>query len=292
MIFGECHAHVIMDGLNYRQAVNLHKESVQEEVIHRVFREYQKRGVTFVRDGGDSYGVSRRARELAGQYGIDYRTPIFAIHKKGCYGGIVGRGYENLQEYHALVREAREQGADFIKIMTTGIMDFDHEGQITGTPLDQELVCALVEIAHEEGMSVMSHTNGVTGVQIALKAGVDSVEHGNFMDAETVHMLAESNTVWVPTLVTVKNLHGCGRFPDTTIEAIWNKAAENIRLAYRLGAKVATGSDAGAYQVFHGQGIEDEYQAFCQILGDTEDMHDWLARGEAEIRSRFKMTRE
>ena len=87
-------------------------------------------------DGGDALGVSARAKELAPEYGIDYRTPIFAIHKEGHYGSIVGKGFATMVEFHKRVLEAKQAGADFIKIMTTGILDFNEHGAITGTPLD------------------------------------------------------------------------------------------------------------------------------------------------------------
>ena len=92
-MFGECHAHIIMDGKNYKAAVALHKSGVKEEVIRAHFRIWKEMGITFVRDGGDALGVSRRAKALAPEYGIDYRTPIFAIHKRGHYGGIVGHAF-------------------------------------------------------------------------------------------------------------------------------------------------------------------------------------------------------
>lgn len=75
-MFGECHAHVIMDGKNYKAAVALHKERPNEAVIREHLSAWQQADITFVRDGGDAYGVSERARELAGEYGIDYRTPF------------------------------------------------------------------------------------------------------------------------------------------------------------------------------------------------------------------------
>jgi hypothetical protein len=287
MQFGECHAHVIMDGINYKKAVEFHQNGPLDEVICRHLESYRERGITFVRDGGDALGVSRRAKELSRAYGIDYRTPVFAIHKKGHYGGIVGRAFENLKEYHALVLEAREDGADFIKIMTTGIMDFDRQGEITGTPLEEAEVREMVHIAHEEGMAVMSHTNGIYGVCAAVRSGVDSLEHGNFIDEDTIALLAQSHTVWVPTVVTVKNLLHCGRFPDDTIQAIWERAAENLQLAWKYGAKVALGSDAGAYRVFHGQGIQDEYEAFVEVFGEKPEIVAWLKQGETEIARRF-----
>ncbi|MDD5803706.1 MAG: amidohydrolase family protein [Clostridia bacterium] len=285
-MFGECHAHVIMDGLNYKEAISIHKEHINDDAIRRHLKAYQKFGITFVRDGGDALGVSARAKELALEYGIDYRTPVFAIHKNGHYGSIVGKGFEDMKEYDTLVKEAKSQGADFIKIMTTGLLDFNDHGQITGTPLERNEVREMVHIAHEEGMAVMSHTNGVYGVQAAVEAGVDSVEHGNFIDEETIRMLADSDTVWVPTLVTVRNLQGCGRYEESVLDPIVEQAAKNVRLAYRYKVKMALGSDAGAYRVFHGKGLAEEYQAFRDILG--EEVDSWLEDGEKKIQATFR----
>lgn len=238
-MFGECHAHIIMDGVNYRHAVDMHKNGPDDKIIREHLKAYQERGIVFVRDGGDALGVSARAKELAPEYGIDYRTPIFAIHKEGHYGSIVGKGFATMVEFHKRVLEAKQAGADFIKIMTTGILDFNEHGAITGTPLDGSEVKEMVHIAHEEGMAVMSHTNGDYGVQAAVAAGVDSLEHGNYMNEESLAMLAESDTVWVPTLITVRNLLGDGRYDDETLKPIIESAEENIRKAFRLGIKTA-----------------------------------------------------
>lgn len=286
-MFGECHAHIIMDGVNYRHAIDLHRNGPDDNVIREHLKIYQDRGITFVRDGGDALGVSARAKELAPEYGIDYRTPVFAIHKEGHYGSIVGKNFSTMPEFHKRVLEAKEQGADFIKIMTTGLLDFNAHGAITGTPLDAAEVKEMVHIAHEEGMAVMSHTNETYGVQAAVEAGVDSLEHGNYMNEESLTMLSESHTVWVPTLVTVRNLLGDGRYADETLKPIIETAEENVRKAFRLGVKVAPGSDAGAYRVLHGQGIQDEMQAFVQILGNEEKAYQWLMEGEMEIRKKF-----
>lgn len=286
-MFGECHAHIIMDGVNYRHAIDLHRNGPDDNVIREHLKIYQDRGITFVRDGGDALGVSARAKELAPEYGIDYRTPVFAIHKEGHYGSIVGKNFSTMPEFYKRVLEAKEQGADFIKIMTTGLLDFNAHGAITGTPLDAAEVKEMVHIAHEEGMAVMSHTNGTYGVQVAVEAGVDSLEHGNYMNEESLTMLSESHTVWVPTLVTVRNLLGDGRYADETLRPIIETAEENVRKAFGLGVKVAPGSDAGAYRVLHGQGIQDEMQAFVQILGNEEKAYQWLMEGEMEIRKKF-----
>ena len=290
-MFGECHAHALMNGVNYREAVALHREKANEEAVRQCLRAYQEAEVSFVRDGGDPYGVASLAARLAPEYGIDYRTPVFAIHRNGHYGEIVGHGFDNLKEFHGLVLKAGEEGADFIKIMTTGLLDFKNHGKVTGEPLEAEEVKEMVHIAHEEGFAVMSHTNGVYGVQAAVEAGADSVEHGNYMDKETVSMLADSNTVWVPTLVTIRNLLGDGRYGDDTVGPVIRSAEENLRIAFQRKAKVALGSDAGAYRVMHGTGICQEYQAFLKILGDTDEVRTWLKDGETEINRRFRHPR-
>ena len=160
--------------------------------------------------------------------------------------------------------------------------------KVTGTPVDAAEVKEMVHIAHEEGFAVMSHTNGIYGTRAAIEAGVDSLEHGNYMDEETIAMLADSNTVWVPTLVTVRNLVGCGRYEDGVLKPIIHQAEVLVRLAYQKKVKVAPGSDAGAYMVPHGKGILQEWGAFRQILGDSEEVKEWLETGEKEIRDRFK----
>lgn len=290
-MFGECHAHVLMDGINYRQAVERHKENPEEKAVRSCLEAYREAGVSFVRDGGDNCGVSLLAKRIAPEYGIDYRTPVFAIHKEGHYGSIVGKSFSNMKEYHKLVLEAAEKGADFIKIMTTGLLDFNDHGKVTGTPLDREEVKEMVHIAHEEGFAVMSHTNGIYGVQAALEAGVDSLEHGNYMDEECLSMLADSHTIWVPTLVTVRNLKGCGRYEDRILAPIIKTAEKNLCLAFQKKAQTALGSDAGAYMVPHGQGILDEYEAFREILGSGSSVENWLIQGESGIRERFRHPR-
>lgn len=287
-MFGECHAHIFMNGTDYRKAVQTHKVQANEASVRSALEAYRKAGVTYVREGGDPYGASLLAGRLASEYGIEYRSPVFAIHKNGHYGKIVGRGFDTLKEYHQRVLEASSEGADFIKIMTTGLLDFNDDGKVTGTPVDEAEVREMVHIAHEEGFAVMSHTNGIYGTRAAIEAGVDSLEHGNYMDAETIAMLADSNTVWVPTLVTVRNLAGCGRYEDSVLNPIIHQAEVLVRLAYQKKVKVAPGSDAGAYMVPHGKGILQEWEAFRQILGDSGEVKEWLKTGEKEIRDRFK----
>ncbi len=284
-MWGECHAHIFMNGRDYRQAVEEHRQAPHEAGIRRVLETYQRAGVTFVRDGGDHFGVSRLARELAREYGIRFLTPIFAIHKKDHYGKVVGRSFETMREYAALVRQVAEARGDFIKIMTSGIMDFETDHTLTGQALEAWEVREMVHIAHEEGFRVMSHTNGARAVEVAVEAGVDSLEHGYFQDARSLDCLVHSAAVWVPTLVTVRNLLGKGRFSDAVLQSICLQQERSVRRAAADGGRLALGSDAGAYGVLHGQGIAEEYRAFQDIFlegrkeEDTKEQVDG-AKGE------------
>lgn len=266
-MFGECHMHIFMNGTNYKKAVELHKNGVQDEDIRQKFAQYQRSGISFVRDGGDVLGVSDRARQFAPEYGITYRTPVFAIHKNGHYGGIVGRGFDTMQEYHQLVKQVRKEGGNFIKIMISGIMDFDREGEVNEVPLREEEIREMIHIAHEEGFSVMAHANGARTVQCAVEAGLDSVEHGNFVDEECLQAMKESQAVWVPTFATIANLIGKGRFDDEGLKRLKAHQGGNICRGFELGVKIALGSDAGAFCVPHCQGLQDEYELMQELVG-------------------------
>lgn len=291
IMFGENHAHIFMNAVNYKKAVKAHANGVDEEIIRAHFQAYKDKGVTFIRDGGDHLHVSERARDLASEYGIDYRTPLFAIHKNGHYGSIVGRGFDTMKEYAQLVKTVKREGGDFIKIMTTGIMDFGTDGSVTETVLEEKEVREMVHIAHEEGFAVMTHTNGARAVAVAAMAGADSVEHGNYVDEETLKIMAQTGIIWVPTITVVKNLMGCGRFSETVLDAIWKKGSKNIRKGYELGVQLALGSDAGAYLVSHGQGIIDEWNCFQEILPDRDDLEERVMAGENKIKKKFQTDR-
>lgn len=279
--------HIFMNGSDYRAAVRAQKNGVDETVIRKNFEEYAKRGIFWLREGGDIYGCSKRALEIAPEFGITYRTPIFAIHKEGHYGGIVGRAYRTMREYRQLIQELRSMGGHFVKIMISGIMDFSHGG-LTEESLPENEIRELIHIAHEEGFAVMAHTNGSEAVRAASLAGVDSIEHGNFCDRDALAAMAASDVVWVPTIVTVRNLLDDRRFPQEIIRKIWEGQQKNLLCAYEMGVKMALGSDAGAYRVLHGQGLLDEYQVFAQILGGKYPAwEDRIHAGEQCIREKF-----
>ena len=263
----DCHIHMVLDGLDWRGAIDRHRAAPDRALIRQRLREYADAGFCYLRDGGDKWGVGAAARELAGEWGITYRTPLAPLICAGHYGGFIGEKYENLREYVALVKKRREQGADFIKIMISGIMDFDRFGVLSEEGLPADMIRELVHVAHEEGFAVMAHANGARTVQAAAEAGVDSVEHGAYLDEDALHAMADKGTVWVPTLSAIGNLRGTGRFDENAVSRIYDSAAQNLWRFAQIGGLIAPGSDAGAWAVPHGSGSADEYAHLAHILG-------------------------
>ena len=277
--------HMLLDGVDWRAAIDGHRAAPDRELIRSRLQAYAEAGFTYLRDGGDRWGVGAAARELAPEYGITYRTPLAPLCKAGHYGSFIGEKFADEREFAALVRKTREMGGDFIKIMISGLMDFDCFGRLTEEPLPPGEIAELVHIAHGEGFSVMVHANGARTVQAAAEVGVDSVEHGAYLDRDALYTMAENGTIWCPTLSTVGNLRGKGRFDDHAVRRIYQSAVENVRTFAQMGGLIAPGSDAGAWAVPHVTGSLDEYGHLKHALGDSCDTY--LARGIREVRGRF-----
>lgn len=263
----DCHMHMVLDGIDWKNAIARHQPTPDDAFIHKTLRTYQQAGYTYLRDGGDRWGVSARARELAADYGICYRTPLSPLSKKGHYGGFIGEQFDALKEYTALVKKQKKNGADFIKIMISGLMDFSQAGVLTEDGLSDDTIFQMVSIAHQEGMAVMAHCNGGRNAIAAANAKVDSIEHGAYLNQEALAAMAENNVVWVPTVSTVYHLFGKGRYPDDQVTKIWESACQNISAFCKLGGLIAPGTDAGAWAVAHGS---DE-EALLLKAGATEE---------------------
>ncbi len=272
---------MVLDGVEWKQALDRHKEAADEQFVRGTLALYQKLGYTYLRDGGDRLGAGVLARKLAQEYNITYRTPLAPLCMAGHYGGFIGVQYENIKDYVNLLKGHRRAGADFIKIMISGLMDFDRYGVLTEEGLPPEQIRELIHIAHQEGFAVMAHGNGARTVETAAAAGVDSVEHGAYLDEDALCAMAEAGTVWVPTLSTVGNLRGKGRFEEKAVAAILESALANVEAFAAMGGLIAPGTDAGAWAVPHGSETEE---ALLSQAGVTGEM---LERGISAIREKF-----
>ncbi len=279
----DCHMHTILDGIEWRSAIARHNPVPDQAWIRNMLKTYQNLGFTYLRDGGDRWGAGAASRELAPEYGITYRTPLAPLCKAGHYGTFIGEKYENFKEYADLVRKHRKNGADFIKIMISGLMDFDHYGVLTEPGFPAEEIRELSHIAHEEGFSVMAHCNGAPAAIAAAQYGVDSIEHGAYLNDEALHAMKENGCIWCPTLSTVGNLRGKGRFDERAVCAILESAMENVAAFARLGGMIAPGSDAGAWAVPHGS--LTEFELLHEAIGENADAV--MTRGTQAVIAKF-----
>ena len=279
----DCHMHTILDGIEWRSAIARHNPVPDEMWIHAMLKTYQDLGFTYLRDGGDRWGAGAKSRELAPQYGITYRTPLAPLCKAGHYGTFIGEKYENFKEYAFLVKEHRKNGADFIKIMISGLMDFDRCGVLTEPGFPAEEIRELSHIAHEEGFSVMAHCNGAPAAIAAAQFGVDSIEHGAYLNEEALCAMKENGCIWCPTLSTVGNLRGKGRFDEGSVRAILESAMKNVSAFASMGGIIAPGTDAGAWAVPHGS--LTEFELLREAIGENTDQI--LAAGVQAVMDKF-----
>ena len=279
----DCHMHMILDGYEWKHAIARHAQKTDDAWIRQQIEIYHQQGYTYLRDGGDRWGAGKKAREIAKEYGITYRTPLANLCKAGHYGAFIGKTYKNFREYRELIRLQREEGADFVKIMISGLMDFDCYGRLTEEGLPAEEIRELIHIAHEEGFSVMAHCNGARTAEAAAAAGLDSVEHGAYLDKDALQTMADMGTVWVPTLSTIGNLRGRGRFREDAVQKILDSALQNVHDFAAMGGLVAPGSDAGAWAVPHGSLTEEGLLEMALGVKNEEILRNGVQR----IREKF-----
>lgn len=266
----ECHGHLMMDGKNFTIARSRHRDGVDIDALRLSLESLRNAGIRYFRDGGDAYGVSVLGREIAPEYGIEAVTPVFAIHRRGHYGSIVGRSYDDIASFRQRIAELKKAKGDFVKLMLSGIITFRSWGELSCEGIDPEEIKELVNIAHGEGYRVMAHVNGAETVRAAALAGVDSVEHGYFADEAALEAMAKKKTLWVPTLAAVEAFIGREGIYSAVAEKTLDEQLISLAKAHDMGISVASGSDSGAVGVPHGAGSLREYDLLNRA-GFTDD---------------------
>jgi imidazolonepropionase-like amidohydrolase len=163
-------------------------------------------------------------------------------------------------EARKVVRLHYKEGADLIKAMPSGgVMDLGTNG--SGPQMSEDEIRALVETAHDYGMKVAVHAHGAEAIRRSVIAGVDSVEHGTFMDDADIKLMKEHGTFYCPTVYTgqfVAMQAAKGEYPPTVAKKameVGPQIMKTVTRAYQGGVKFAYGTDAGVYP--RGQNWED-----------------------------------
>lgn len=160
------------------------------------------------------------------------------------------------------VRYQIKHGAKVIKIMATaGVLSF--EGQVGAQQYSEEEMRVIVQEAHRHGIKVAAHAHGTEGIRAALRAGVDSIEHGTLIDAEGIALMKERGAWLCPTLYVHEYLVAHSQLPPP-IQAKFNQIdamrKDFERKVIPSGVKIAFGTDAGVYP--HGQNAGE----FAQLV--------------------------
>ncbi len=218
-------------------------------------------GVTTIRDMGGKNYVDLDLRDSFAK-GAPIGPRVLASGKiltmTGGHGWPVGEEIDGAQEARKGARKQLKQGVDQVKIMATGgVMT---QGVEPGSPqLTEEEMAAAIEEAHKAGRKTATHAQGTTGIKNAVKARIDSIEHGIFLDDETIKMMKENNVFLVPTLAAPHWISEKGReagIPEHAVaksDAIKNDHVKSFQMAYEAGVNIAMGTDAGTPFNEHGK---------------------------------------
>ncbi|MDB5974082.1 MAG: amidohydrolase family protein [Nevskia sp.] len=159
------------------------------------------------------------------------------------------------------VRQHYKDGADLIKIMPSGGV-LDESRSADNPQLTEEEIKAVVAAAHDYGFTVAAHAHGAESIRRAVVGGVDSIEHGTFMDEQDMKLMKERGTWFVPTVIAGETVTAkaqiAGYFPPQVAlkaAAVGPKILDTLSRAYKYGVKIAFGTDAGVYP--HGDNAQE-----------------------------------
>ena len=173
------------------------------------------------------------------------------------------------EECAARVRQFSRAGADLIKITATGGV-LSQQGRGLGQHFTDPELKAIVDTARSLGLKVAAHAHGARGIEAAARAGVDSIEHGTFADAEAIRAMKASGTVLVPTLMAFTGIGerlGKGVYTPTVegkIRETLSSVGKAARAARAAGVPVVFGTDAAVFE--HGRNAE-EFALMVQHAG-------------------------
>jgi imidazolonepropionase-like amidohydrolase len=262
--FIDAHIHICMDGSPDPVAAGLTESPIITTLkAAESARRTLMAGVTTVRDMGGKNGIDFGLRQAIDSGLIPGPRMLISgrlICMTGGHGWQIGLEANGPDEVRKAAREQIKAGVDIVKLMATG-------GVLTpavepgSEQLTEEELRAGVEEAHKAGKKTATHAMGTRGIQNALRAGIDSIEHGVYLDDETVSMMITRNIPLIPTISALYNIETKGieaGIPAFAVEKTLKVKPfhlESIRMAREAGVLVAAGTDAGTPFNLHGENL-------------------------------------
>ncbi len=272
----DMHVHIQMElGPNSdSQRLRMSDADVAMQSVHYA-KQTLMAGFTTVRDLGAQPEQLYALRDGVARGWIDGPRIIGSggVSVTGGHGDVDGMRPDLLEKYTSkticdgaadcrrATRRAIKFGADVIKITATGgVLSDTNTG--TGQQMTNDELVEVMDTAHGLGRKVAAHAHAAEGINAALRAGVDSIEHGSYTDAESIRLFKETGAYLVPTLLagaTVVKMASNSDFMSPAIKAkalrVGADMADSFANAYREGVKIAYGTDSGVSR--HGTNAEE-----------------------------------
>ncbi len=262
--FIDCHVHVCLDGgPNATSTVLTEPLPITTLKAANFVRRTLMGGVTTIRDLGGNDGIDLGLKQAV-QSGLIPGPRMLVSRRMICMTGghawPVGREADGPDDVRKAAREQIKDGADIVKFMATG-------GVLTpgvepgSEQLSEEELRAGIQEAHKAGKKTAAHAMGTSGILNALRAGIDSIEHGDYLDEEAVSMMIEKNVPYIPTLSPLYHIETRGveaRIPAFVVEKslkVKPHHLESFRMAKEKGVLIGMGTDAGTPFNMHGENL-------------------------------------
>ncbi|MBC8257981.1 MAG: amidohydrolase family protein [SAR324 cluster bacterium] len=261
----DCHVHLVYCGEADPKTSLLKLGPGQ--IVMKAFENAQKTlrsGVTSIRDlGGRDYleFAVRDACNSGRQLGPTIMAAGRMICMTGGHGNAFGRIADGPDEVLKAVREQIHAGSDVIKLMATGGVMTPGVNPEDAHYTEEEMRVGVNE-GHRFHRTCASHAQGAAGILNAVRAGMDSIEHGIFMTQECLEAMLERGTYLVPTLAAVNNIYlnrdnGIPAFIVEKTIRVRERHHQSIKMFYDAGGKIAMGTDAGTPFNTHGDNSQE-----------------------------------
>lgn len=255
--FFNCHVHILYPvGFKFDTQFSLMEKAFYAQ---KHCKKYLESGVTFIRVVGTEENYDLQIKEAIENHVIE-GPHMYCASKVICMTG--GHGWQEGIEADGkdaclkAVRTQLRSGVDLIKIMATGgVMTKGVEPGNAQFTVDEMKV--MIEEAHKAGRKTATHAQGLQGIKNALYAGIDSIEHGCFLDDECLERMKEQNTFLVPTLCAPQCIidkgveNGVAQYMVDKTLKVKDAHVESVKKAYEKGIPIALGTDAGTPFNYH-----------------------------------------
>jgi imidazolonepropionase-like amidohydrolase len=261
----------------------LNGRAASEEEISEIIGAYRRAGVFAIRDMGHRTGVGLAAKKIArGEVAV--KTAGFALSRRGGYGAFLGRPVAGGEEIRKAVKEIAQSGADFIKVINSGIVSARGNGQVTEGGFSREELKIICDEAGEKNLAVACHANSEKAIEDAVSAGVSSVEHGFLITHTVLHMMTTSGVSWTPTIFALAVLSDALSHQEKKyIEGVVEKHLESVSYACSIGIKLNVGTDSGSRGVRHGESYIEELRLFRRAGLSPEEVISSACMDRSEI---------